>query len=97
MDTLFTHDPGKEQLHYVADGAMVGEKFGDVRRRVTGAVVLGYKSTDSGGQLVTRLNPKDEQVLAAGDELLVLAKHGKCSFQLTPAVSGEVCDGLCPV
>jgi Castor and Pollux, part of voltage-gated ion channel len=87
VDTLFTHDPSKEQLHFVAEPNMVGETYGSVRRRVNGAVVLGYK-TGPGAARVTKLNPSDDNVIQSGDELLVLAKHNKCTFQLTPVVPG---------
>ena len=94
VDTLFTHDPGKEQLHYVTDPGMVGETYGSVRRRINGAVVLGYRR--SGVHSATALNPSDDTVLERGTELLVLAKHNKCSFQLTPVVTGVLCYPIGP-
>jgi hypothetical protein len=91
VDNLFTHDPGKEQLHYVSDPNMAGETYGSVRRRINGAVVLGFKR--DGAQAVTSLNPSDDELIQSGDELLVVAKHGTCTFQLTPVVTGvlQVC------
>ena len=93
VDTLFTHDPAKEQLHYVADPNMVGETYGGVRRRVNGAVVLGYQTGPS-TKRITRLNPADEDVFQVNDELLVLAKHGKCTFNMTPVVDGALSSKL---
>lgn len=87
VDTLFTHDPAKEQLHFALDDNMVGERFGDVRRRVRGAVVLGVKHGDN-AHVGTQLNPPDETIIGPKDELLLLAKPNKVSFQLTPAISG---------
>jgi hypothetical protein len=87
VDALFTHDPGKEQLYYVSDPSMAGDTFQNVRRRITGAVVLGIKK---GSVSSTLLNPPDQTILGGLDELLVMARQGKVCFQLTPAIPGVV-------
>lgn len=85
VDYLFTHSPDREQLRYMATPSGTKHQYGVLRRSLRGGVALGFWSATDGR---TILNPDDEEKLQPGDQMLVLSKYSKLTFEPTPAIPG---------
>ncbi len=62
------------EFYFAKVGALKGITFGEAQWKVNGAVVCGLRRHGAKGSTATELNPGDEVVLSANDELLVLAE-----------------------
>lgn len=85
VDYLFTHSPEREQLRYMAIPSGANQQYGVLRRSLRGGVALGFWSSENG---TTILNPDDHDRLHEGDQMLVLSKYSKLTFESTPAIPG---------
>lgn len=87
VDYLFTHSPDRQQLRYMPTPGSTKNQYGTLRRSLRGGVALGFWRASEGR---TVLNPDDQDRLQPGDQMLVLSKHSKLTFESTPAIPGAV-------
>lgn len=72
------------EFYFRAFPELTGRPFGEAQWRMHGGVVCGVRRPGAGGRAaVCTLNPPDDLVLAAGDELLVIAEDDD-TFSLGP-------------
>jgi hypothetical protein len=62
------------EFYFKAFPKLVGQPFGAAQWRMKNAVVCGLRKAGSDAAPVVLLNPPEEQLIEAGDELLVLAE-----------------------
>jgi K+/H+ antiporter YhaU regulatory subunit KhtT len=78
------------EFYFKAFPELNGRPFGEAQWKMKGAVVCGVRTPGREGvPAQTRLNPPDDTVLEAGDELLVIAEDDD-SFSLTASHAPEV-------
>jgi Trk K+ transport system NAD-binding subunit len=70
------------EFYFTPVGALAGRPFGDAQWATKDAVVCGVRRQVAGGPPRCTLNPPDDLLLQAGDELLVIAEDDD-SFSLT--------------
>ncbi|MBS1149936.1 MAG: potassium transporter TrkA [Myxococcaceae bacterium] len=82
------------EFYFKSFPELAGKPFGDAQWKMKDAVVVGYRRPEHGETpAATILNPKDEVLLEATDELLVIAEDDD-SFSLTAAHAPELPEGF---